>query len=259
MAKAVAKVEELQVPAPQPAANGESAALIHIIERAARDPAVDIVKMERLFEMAERVKAREAEAAFNTDMSAAQIELVPIARNQRNKQTNSNYTDLAAIAEGAMPIIHRHGFGVITSEFESKKPDHLGVVCEVTHRGGHSKRYEFNIPWDGAGLKGNANKTATHAYGSTLSYGERYAKCKIFGIATKDDDGNAASKVVAKATAAPITAEQVQELTALFAKMPAPAESAQITLQHWGAETLADLTSVQYTKTAAQLKEKLGL
>ena len=191
MAKAVTKLEEAQVP--QPAAGGESAALISMIERAARDPAVDIVKLERLFEMAERVKNREAETAFNAAMSSAQIELVPVVRNRKNKQTNSNYADLAAIAEAAMPIIHKHGFGVITSEFESKKADHLGVVCEVTHSAGHSKRYEFNIPWDGAGLKGNANKTPTHAYASTLAYGERYAKCKVFGIATKDDDGNAAA------------------------------------------------------------------
>lgn len=245
--QAVAKVEEAQVPAP--AASGEGAALISMIERAARDPQVDIVKMERLFEMAERVKNREAETAFNAAMSAAQIELVPVARNKRNKQTNSNYADLAAIAEAAMPIIHKHGFGVITSEFESKKPDHLGVVCEVTHSAGHSKRYEFNIPWDGAGLKGNANKTPTHAYASTLAYGERYAKCKVFGIATKDDDGNAAGKAVSEF----VSEEQIAAIKKKIADVGANEEAF---LKMGEVESISEIETARFDQVMAILELK---
>lgn len=242
--------QEVTRAAQQMPAQTETAALISMIERAARDPSVDITKMERLFEMAERVRAREAEAAFNADMSAAQIELVPVARNQRNKQTSSNYADLAAISEAAMPIIHRHGFGVITSEFDSKKPDHLGVVCEVTHRAGHSKRYEFNIPWDGAGLKGNANKTPTHAYASTLTYGERYAKCKVFGIATKDDDAQATSKT-AKET---ISDDQVAFLKSLMEKASVEAD---IILQFFKVDALSELTPEQLKTAVAKLNKKI--
>lgn len=187
MTEAVMRIEP-QTPAPV-----ESAALVHMIERAARDPSIDMAKMERLFEMHERVAARAAERAFNTSMSAAQAELIPVARRHRNTHTNSMYADIAAIAEAAMPVVHQHGFGLSFSEFRSELPDHLGVACEVTHAGGHCKRYEFNVPIDAAGAQGKVNKTRTQAYGSTATYGRRYATCMIFNVATKNDvDGNAA-------------------------------------------------------------------
>ena len=65
--------------APQvPAVTSEAGALISMIERAARDPAVDIAKMERLFDMQERAEKRRAETAFNAAMAAAQAELEPV-------------------------------------------------------------------------------------------------------------------------------------------------------------------------------------
>ena len=191
MSKALKKVEETGSVVEAAAPVSEGSSLIALIERAARDPSVDIDKMERLFQMHERVTARASQAAFNAAMAKAQAELKPVARNLRNAQTNSNYADLAAISDAADPVIHRHGFGVISSEFQSALPNHLGVRCKIAHADGHSESYDFNIPVDGTGLKGNPNKTATHAYGSTLIYGRRYAKCSVFDIATKDDkDGN---------------------------------------------------------------------
>lgn len=202
----VAIVEQAQAPV----SINESASLLGLIERAAKDPSVDIDKMERLFQMHERVTARAAEAAFNTAMAKVQAELKPVARNLRNKQTSSNYADLAAISDAADPVIHKHGFGIICSEFRSELEGHLGIQCEVTHSDGHSRPYRFNIPVDGAGLKGNANKTPTHAYASTITYGRRYAKCSVFDIATKDDkDGNAERQ---PENDTPITAEQIADL-----------------------------------------------
>lgn len=240
-------VQKMEVAPPATLPASESAAVMSMIERAARDPSVDIVKMERLFEMAERVKNREAEAAFNTAMSAAQAAVKAVVRNRKNSQTKSNYADMAAIADAAMPTIYEHGFGVMTSEFESKRPDHLGVALDVTHSGGHSKRFEFNIPFDGAGMKGNANKTPTHAYGSTLQYGERYGKCKIFGIATKDDDGNAAG---ADAT---ISEDQIADLKEQIKKYEA--DTAKL-CDFMNVEALETIPAKQYEAALAYLDAK---
>lgn len=250
---AVAKIDEAQAPAI--ATQGD--AFLAMIERAARDPQTDIDKMERLFAMSERVRARDAETAFNSAMAAAQAELLPVARNKSNSQTNSKYADLAAIADAAMPIIHKHGFGITCSEFRSDREDHLGVACKVTHAAGHSERHEFHIPWDGAGIKGNTNKTPTHAYGSTMSYGRRYATCNVFNIATKDDDGNGASK----RTAAPerITEKQVADLNAMLQKTDEPAANVQILFEHWKISDLSELTPEQYRKTVVQISKKLGV
>ena len=243
------------LPEATPPAAVESAALISMIERAARDPTVDINKMERLFQMHRDMEAQRAERAFNAAMALAQAELVPVVKRSWNPQTRSKYANLAAIAEAALPIIHRCGFGLSFSEFESKKPDCLGVACDVTHSGGHRKHYEFHVPMDGAGLKGNANKTPTHAYGSSFSYGRRYATCGVFNIATKDDDdGNAAGKAQGPPPPPPVTPEQVAALEALMTKAAVPAE---IILEHFKVEALADLTVAQHKTAMAKLNAKL--
>ena len=188
----VAVVSNMQtVPAAPAPASSETAALIAMLERAARDPDVNIDKMERAFEMLMRVLARNAESAFNAAMAAAQAEMQPVARKLNNAQTNSTYADLGAISEAVDPIIHKHGLGCTTSEFRSDVPGHIGVRIKIRHAEGHSETYDFNIPVDAAGIEGNVNKTPTHAYASTLTYGRRYAKCAVFDIATKNDtDGN---------------------------------------------------------------------
>lgn len=238
MTKAVARKEDSgsNVEATAPVSEGSS--LIALIERAARDPSVDIDKMERLFQMHERVTARASQAAFNAAMAKAQAELKPVARNLRNTQTNSNYADLAAISDAADPVIHRHGFGVISSEFQSALPNHLGVRCKIAHAEGHSESYDFNIPIDGTGLKGNPNKTATHAYGSTLIYGRRYAKCSVFDIATKDDkDGNA--------DGAKLSEEHVEVIQSKLVSSGANAENF---LKFMKAEKVDDIQAKDYLK-----------
>ena len=237
--------------APVVSASGDAAmAWLQTIERLA--PSIGIEGVRELMKMRREEQASLAEREFNAAMAEAQAALVPVAKNRKNDQTRSTYADMAAIADAAMPIVYAHGFGVITSEFESKKPDHLGVACEVTHKSGHSKRYEFNIPWDGAGLKGNANKTATHAYGSTLQYGERYAKCKVFGIATKDDDGNTGSKAARET----IAEEQEKELRALMEKANV---EAQIVLERFGVKELSELTIDDHKIAMSRCKKKLEL
>lgn len=178
--------------APQvPAIASEAGALISMIERAARDPVVDIAKMERLFDMQERAEKRRAETAFNAAMAAAQAKLEPVGRGSKNTHTGSTYADLATIAEQAQPIVARHGFGLSFGTVQATMPDHIRMVCDVTHAAGHTKRYESEIPYDLAGSQGKVNKTKVQAFGSTTTYGRRYMMMLIFNIATADNDGNA--------------------------------------------------------------------
>lgn len=186
---------------PMPAlAQNESAALISIIQRAASDPTVDIEKMERLFQMHERIEKRRAEAAYNTAMAEAQAEMPAVVRNKENSHTHSKYADLYAIADAALPVVHKHGFGLSFSECKSDQHC-IGVACRVSHSGGHSERYEFNIPADKAGSQGKVNKTDIQAYGSARTYGRRYATVDIFNIPIRDADGNAPQATITEAQA----------------------------------------------------------
>lgn len=165
--------------------------ILSVIERAARDPNVDIAKMERLFEMHRAAEMRQAEKAFNAAMAAAQSELEPVTRDKRNSHVGNRYADLAAIADVAVPIIARHGLALSFGTGVSPQADHIRMVCDVTHAAGFSKRYESDLPYDFAGAQGKVNKTKIQAFGSTTTYGRRYMTLLIFNIATTDDDGNA--------------------------------------------------------------------
>jgi hypothetical protein len=217
-----------------------------MIERAACDPSVDLDKMERLFAMHEKVQARNADAAFNAAMAAAQAEIAPVTRNKKNEHSGARYADLYAIADKALPVAHQHGFGLSFSEFKSEQPNCLGVACRVTHAGGHSERYEFNVPMDRTGTAGKVNKTETQAYGSTFTYGRRYATCGVFNIAITDDDG----KVV---TSGPISDEQEETIRAAI-------DDAGSTIpyfcQYFKIDKLSDLPASKFADAMTALKKK---
>lgn len=188
---------------------GESSALISMIERAARDPNVDIDKMERLFQMHERIEQRRAVQSYNAAMAAAQEAMPAVVKNRKNEHTKANYADLYAIADEALPIIHKHGFGLSFSECKATEPNCMGIACRASHRDGHAENYVFNVPIDAAGAQGKVNKTATQAYGSTFTYGRRYATCGVFNIIITDKDGNAT-----KPSDDCITDEQAEQIKA---------------------------------------------
>jgi hypothetical protein len=198
----VAKIE------PQEAAP-DVPAIVSMIERAARDPAVDIDKMERLLQMQERMVARNAEQAFFAAMTAAQAEMRPVAADSNNPQTRSRYASYAALDRAVRPIYSKHGFS-LSFDTEPGAPDgFVRVVCFASC-GGHTRKYQVDMPADGKGAKGGDVMTKTHAVGSGMSYGQRYLLKMIFNIAVgEDDDGN-------RAGGEKITAEQAADVQAMI-------------------------------------------
>lgn len=182
-------VPQIVPPAPVPA--GPSA-LLQLIERAARDQTVDIDKMERLMAMHERMVAWDAEQAFNAAMTECQGEMRQITTDAENPQTRSKYATYAQLDRYMRPIYTRHGFSLSFDEGDSPKPDHVRVICYVSHIRGHTRNYHRDMPADGLGAKGGAVMTKTHAAGAAGSYGARYLLKGIFNVAVGeyDMDGN---------------------------------------------------------------------
>ncbi len=183
-----------------------SGGLHSVIERAARDPNTDVEKMERLFALQERLLAREAEQAFSEAKYLAQGEMPQIKRTGKNDQTNSTYAELDEIAAKIDPIAHKYGFSTSYGTADSPKENHYRVTARLRHRGGFFEDYFADVPMDNVGMKGSKNKTDTHGFGSTMSYGRRNLKLMIWDRATTDDDGNAAG------TGAPISFTDLEAL-----------------------------------------------
>jgi hypothetical protein len=174
------------IQASEPVQFGDS--LLQVIAAAARDPKVDIDKMERLLQMQERVQDKEAEQAFNVALNAAQKEMRPIAANASNPQTRSKYATFDQLDKRLRPIYTDNGFSLSFDEADSPKDQHVRVVCYVSHVAGHTRTYHRDMPADGKGAKGGDVMTKTHAAGAAGSYGARYLLKGIFNVAVGEDD-----------------------------------------------------------------------
>lgn len=241
----VATVKDAQEQLPEVAG---SAAIIQVIERAASDQSVDIEKMERLLEMHERVLNRNAEQAFNEAMKAAQEEMPKVVKNAHNEQTKSNYATLEAVGNAMNPTVTKHGFSMSFGTADSPLADHYRITCAVSHIGGHSRDYHADVPADTSGLKGTKNKTPTHGFGSTMSYGRRYLKVMIFDVSlTDDNDGNAQTAFV--------TNEQVEAIKSLAKQ--AQAEIAPL-LNWQNVNNLSEIPAASFNSVIEALEKKKG-
>jgi hypothetical protein len=183
----------------------ETAAIVSMIERAARDPAVDIDKMERLLGMQERVLAGHKEQDFRAALSAAQAEMRPVAADSNNPQTRSKYASYAALDRALRPIYTKHGFALSFNTEAAPVAEYVRVVCFVSCAG-HKEKYQIDMPADGKGAKGGDVMTKTHATGSAMTYGQRYLLKMIFNIAVGDDiDGNETGELISEKQANEIT------------------------------------------------------
>jgi hypothetical protein len=231
-------------------ASSEVGALMAIVAQAARDPNTDVEKMKGVLDMIRELRAADAEVAFNAAMMRAQGEMQPIAADAVNPQTRSKYASYVALDRAIRPIYTRHGFALSFDEGDSPKPEHVRVLCYVSHIGGHTRTYHRDIPADGKGAKGGDVMTKTHAAGAAGTYGARYLLRGIFNIAVGeiDDDGNSAA-----AASAPIIPEQVEALRAEIVETGADLAAF---LRYFRVERLEDLPASQFERARAALGKK---
>ena len=239
--------QDLTAPTP---ATSEASSIVSIIERAASDPRVDVDKLMRLMEMRDAVMAKEAEKVFNVAMKDAQSEMRPIGADAPNSQTKSKYATYAKLDSVLRPIYTRHGFSLSFDEADSPKPEHIRVLCYVSHEGGHTRTYRKDMPADGKGAKGGDVMTKTHATGAAASYGARYLIKGIFNIAVgeEDRDGNAVEEPASK-----ITEDQVMELRDLL--LSVEADEAKF-LQFIKVERLDDIFADKFADAKALILRK---
>ena len=231
----------------RPEPQSEVAALIQAIERAAVNPAVDVDKMERLFALQERMFAKNAEVAFNEALAAVQAELPKIKRNRKNIQTGSLYADLEAVTDAAAPVYTRHGFALSCTQEDCPTEGRMRVVCFCSHRGGHTRRYQYDASLDMTGLKGNQNKTPIQGEGSTFSYARRYLTALIFNLTLTDEDNDGQS------AGGCITDKQAADLQAKAEEVGADRVSF---LRFLKVEKLADLPASKYAAAIRALEDK---
>jgi hypothetical protein len=251
--KDVLILDEIKVPAPaqpvQPV--GEGAAILSMIERAAKDPSVDIEKFERLMAMRERIDSQQAKRDFNDAMARAKGEIGPIVKNRvadftsQKGRTNYRYEDFAAVAKAVDPVFSKHG---LDYRFRSaQEGQRVRVTCIISGHG-HSEETTLECPEDHSG-----NKNAVQAVASASQYLMRYTLKLAIGLSvTEDDDGTSASC----GGSDPINADQYAELLRVADSVGATQEDENQLLRLYKIESLHHLPASKLAEAIARIKQK---
>jgi hypothetical protein len=177
----------------------ETASILEVISRAARDPSVDVSKLERLLAIQERLLADQRRTSYMAALARLQARLPQINKagriTERDGAIRNRYATIEDIDTAIRPLCAEEGFSF---SFDSKGDEYS---CAMQHRDGHVEVKTLRLPIDqGAG------RNAVQSAGSTVSYARRYLLGMHLHLITReeDDDGNGGS--------GPVTAEQAATL-----------------------------------------------
>lgn len=238
-------------------------AIIQMIERAARDPAVDIDKMRDLMTMRKEMLADEAKRAYDNALSAMQPELPVI--NRRGKievraktgtgnregeiQQSTRYALWEDINEEIKPVLGKHGFA-LSFRVGLAQDGKITVTGILSHREGHREETTMTLPHDSTG-----SKNAVQAVGSSTSYGKRYTAQALLNLTSRGEDDDGKGAVAGPAT---INADQGSELIALIHDVGGNRhkELEASLLKYFSFERLADIPATEFARAKAAINRK---
>jgi hypothetical protein len=218
--------------------------VLEMIDRAARDPKIDVGKMKELLAMRQTSEMLEAERAYNEAMVAAQFEIPVIGKNAKGEKEGSRYATLDKINKLIGPILAKHGFSLSFGTVDSPIADSYRVTC-VCAKGSYSRTYMADVPINITGPKGAPIMTRVQGFGSAMSYARRYLTVMIINIVISDEDDDGA--------APRISAEEVTALTEMT--VAAGANMGRL-LKFLGVASLADLPAKRYDEAFAAIQAK---
>ena len=209
-------VRQIEGPTSRLPVQTETAAVLSMIERAARDPSVDMSKMMQLMDWRKDMLSEQKRAAFDEAMAAAKAEIPVIKKNRRvgfdtkgGDRTEYNHEDMGEIARTVDPILAKFGLSYrFRVSSDTNAP--VKVTCVVSHRDGHFEETTLT-----AGRDDSGKKNAIQQVGSTITYLQRYTLKSALGLAAAaDDDGRSSEQTEEVHTPAPgsITEDQAANI-----------------------------------------------
>lgn len=166
-----------------------------MVERLAANPNVDVVKLEKIIELQERILRFNAKSAFDAAFSKMQPDIPTIGERSRIEvkgQLRSTFAPLEDIHEVVKPICAKYGFAIRhRTEWPADKAGIIRIVGILSHEQGHNEESTFEAPMDRSDYR-----TDIQSQGSTVSYGRRYTTLDLLNISTRgiDDDGKTSGR-----------------------------------------------------------------
>ena len=238
------------------AAASEATALISVIDRAIATGA-DIEQIERMYALYERASARAAKSAFTAALMRAKAAMPKIiktgtiegnVKDERGtkvgKAKQSTYAKWEEVCAQIEPVLAANDL-VLTFETAQTAADRVNVTAVITHVDGHAERSQLALPIDTGGAKNNVQ-----GWGSSVSYGKRYAAFALLNLVGHDDkdtDGVPAFQF--------ITEEQEATLRDLIEATEADLPKF---CKYFGIAKLPDLKSSDFDRAMSALQKKAG-
>lgn len=226
----------------------EASAIMTLIARASSDPSVDVSKMEALFNLQERVMARQAEAEFNAAHARVVAQMPRVPKNGivslGTGKGGYNFAKWEDIDRLLRPMMIAEGFSMIF-DMAAKEGGGAVVTATLRHSGGHS--VTASIP---LALDAGAGRNNLQAMGSTLSYGKRYLAEMLFNIVREgaDDDGRSGGKQY-------LSSQQQSELLDLIAATSTDLDRF-FTAMNIDAQTVGDIDVEDFPRLMNALRTK---
>lgn len=120
----------------------------------------------------------------------AQGELQHAAKASSNPHFKSKYADLATVLDTCKPVLQANGLAITHQRMSVNGGEYL--VTSLWHSSGQYLQSTSKLM---------PSKQDPQGYGSAMTYARRYDLSALIGLASDDDDGNAASSGVANENA----------------------------------------------------------
>lgn len=232
---------------------------LDLISQVVTNPDVPVEKIKALMDMQLLLEDRQSEKEFDAAMIEAQNDVQELRWDKVNTEKNSRHASYPKIDKMLKPVRIKYGFGMSWDTEPGPTPDMAVLCCDVSHKGGHRRRYRTPMPIDGQGPKGGGVMTKSQAVNSGTSYQMRNLAKMIWNIpilVDKDDkDGNAPYEA--------ITEKQAADLRALADEVKKESETTADVIKafctYMKIDTLEGLPAKSYaTAVAAFEKRRAG-
>ena len=249
---------------PAPPSDSPSTVLA-LIERVALDPHGDVQRLERMMAMYERLKAKEAELAYNAAKGRILKKLagIKIVKNrsalyeiekgkpQRGTYEAFKYAPLEEIDRHLRPLLADEDMDLSYSDEPRESGDILIRGRLKLLPGGHYEDSFMPAPPDTTGGKSNVQ-----AVGSTNSFLRRYIACNIFNIVVVGDDddgtGGTIDEAQTKTILELIKKAKVGPKFLKYMKAPSVEEAGSLEA------AIATIAARDYRKAISTLEEQIG-
>jgi len=238
--------------------------ILALIEKMALDPHADVEKLECMMAMYERLKAKEAELAYNAAKGRILKKLASIkivksrsvlneieqGKPQKGAYEAFKYAPLEEIDKHLRPLLAQEDMDLSYSD-EPREDGGIVIRGRLKHLpGGHYEDSFMPAPLDTTG-----GKSDVQAVGSTNSYLRRYVACNIFNIVVVGDDddgtGGTIDEAQAKTILELIKKAKVGPKFLKYMKTPSIAEAGSLEA------AVATIAARDYRKAISTLEEQI--